>query len=129
MWLGSTAEPEGGFDVTPTDAALESLLAMAQPVVGGLPSAAQGEVAMQTACCRPESADELPLIGAVPGWPGVVLATGHGGEGLCWAPGTGLAVAELLACGESTLVDLSAFDPGRFEAEPGAVWRSAGRWR
>ena len=125
--MGSTAEPEGGFDVTPTDAALESLLAMAQPV-GGLPAVAQGEVAMQTACCRPESADELPLIGPVPGWPGVVLATGHGGEGLCWAPGTGLAVAELLACGESTLVDLSAFDPGRFEAGPGAVWRSTGRW-
>lgn len=44
---------------------------------------------------RPMTPDGLPLIGPVPGQPGLLLATGHNMLGLMLAPATGRLVAEL----------------------------------
>src|SRR5207245_2851516 len=42
--------------------------------------------------------------------------TGHGPWGILNAPATGLALAELIADGAASLVDLRAFDPARLRA-------------
>jgi glycine/D-amino acid oxidase-like deaminating enzyme len=41
------------------------------------------------------------------------VATGHGAWGVLNAPATGLALAELIADGAATSLDLAAFDPAR----------------
>jgi sarcosine oxidase subunit beta len=60
--------------------------------------------------------DQRPLLGPVPGAPGLYLAAGFSGMGYKISPAVGLAMAEMLLDGESRTVDLSIFDPGRFAA-------------
>jgi glycine/D-amino acid oxidase-like deaminating enzyme len=67
------------------------------------------------ACYRPVTDDGLPLIGRVPGLAGAYVATGHGPWGILNAPATGLALAELITDGGSS-VDLRPFDPARLPA-------------
>lgn len=60
------------------------------------------------------TADGLPLIGRHPALQHLTVAAGFNGNGFSWA----LAVGEILAGlldGETPEVDLSPFDPGRFE--------------
>lgn len=73
---------------------------------------------------RATTADRVPLLGAVPGEPGLYAATGLGARGLVWAP----LLAELLASqleGDPAPVEsglAAAVDPARFArwAAPGA---------
>jgi glycine/D-amino acid oxidase-like deaminating enzyme len=65
------------------------------------------------ACFRPLTEDGLPLIGKVPGSDGLYVATGHNVWGILNAPATGEALAEMIADGQSSHVDLSPFDPER----------------
>jgi len=67
----------------------------------------------EQACFLPCSEDGLPFIGPIPDLKGAYIATGHSCWGILNGPATGLAVAELIVSGESTSVDISAFDPGR----------------
>jgi D-amino-acid dehydrogenase len=69
------------------------------------------ETAGAWAGLRPATPDSLPLIGRVPGHPGLLLATGHGMLGVTLAPATGLAVADVLAGQEPDW--LAPFRPGR----------------
>jgi D-amino-acid dehydrogenase len=62
---------------------------------------------------RPMSPDGLALLGRVKGWSNLTIAGGHGMHGLALAPVSGMAMAELLTEGRSS-VDLSAFNPNRF---------------
>lgn len=62
---------------------------------------------------RPSLPDSLPVIGQVPGHPGVFLAFGHQHIGLTTGPRTGRLVAQLVA-GERINDDLSAFRADRF---------------
>ena len=61
---------------------------------------------------RSLSPDGLPYIGAVPGLPGVHLATAHGTLGITLAPLTGELLAGMLLGGARDEL-LSAFDPAR----------------
>ena len=61
---------------------------------------------------RPSTPDSLPLLGEVPGAPGLVVATGHGMLGVTLAPATGLAVAAILRGERPAWV--APFAPGRF---------------
>jgi len=74
---------------------------------------AEARILRRQACYRPVTDDGLPLIGRVPGLRGAFVATGHGPWGMLNAPATGLALAELIADGAPSLVDLRAFDPAR----------------
>ncbi|MGH7386726.1 MAG: NAD(P)/FAD-dependent oxidoreductase, partial [Candidatus Rokuibacteriota bacterium] len=65
------------------------------------------------ACYRPVTDDGIPLIGRVPGAAGAYVATGHGPWGMLNAPGTGLALAELITAGAASSLDLRPFDPSR----------------
>jgi len=63
--------------------------------------------------------DGLPLIGPIPGARGAFVATGHGPWGILNAPATGLALAELIAEGAASTVDLGPFDPARLRTRAG----------
>jgi D-amino-acid dehydrogenase len=76
------------------------------------PIVPSGDVPDGWAGFRPATPDSLPLLGPVPGAPGVIVATGHGMLGVTLAPATGVAVAAL-ARGERPAW-LSALDPARF---------------
>ena len=66
---------------------------------------------------RPTSADDRALVGRVPGWGNVFVATGHGANGLLQGPYSARALAHAIT-GLRSLVDEaplpSAFDPARF---------------
>ena len=77
------------------------------------PALGDAEVLAEQACYRPVVEDGLPLIGAVPGADGAYVATGHSVWGMLNGPATGEAVAELIADGASSRVNLAPFDPAR----------------
>lgn len=62
---------------------------------------------------RPSFPDNLPMIGAVPGLPGVIAAFGHGHLGLTAAPMTG-RIAAGLAVGETPNIKMTPYAVGRF---------------
>ena len=109
VWVGTTEE-EVGFDEQPTDEARDQIMAKA---VKMLPSLADAELVRQTACLRPVSADRLPVLGRVPDWEGVYIATGGGRQGIVLGPAMGRITADLITDG-TTNIPIDAFDPGRF---------------
>ena len=62
---------------------------------------------------RPLTPDGLPLLGRVPGYRNLSVATGHAMLGVTMAPVTGEAMADLIA-GTGSGAALAPFDPGRF---------------
>jgi D-amino-acid dehydrogenase len=52
--------------------------------------------------------DDLPLIGAVPGFRNLWISTGHGMLGIATAPATGKLVQEMI-CGETPHIDPAPF--------------------
>ena len=108
-WVGPTFE-DAGLDETTTPEGLEEIMS---EVVRIVPSLAEGELALHTACVRPLSADRKLILGRVPGLDGAYVATGGGRLGLMMGPAMGALTAELIATG-STSTPLDEFDPGRF---------------
>ncbi|MCG8467097.1 MAG: FAD-dependent oxidoreductase [Gemmatimonadetes bacterium] len=62
---------------------------------------------------RPVTPDGLPVIGPAPGVSNAFVATGHQMLGVTLAPATGVAIAELVLEGRSS-VELTRFGAGRF---------------
>jgi D-amino-acid dehydrogenase len=62
---------------------------------------------------RPGTPDSLPVIGPLPGHPGIMVATGHGHLGLTGGPMTGRIIAAL-ASGERINMPLAPFAVDRF---------------
>ena len=104
------AMPVDPADVAPEAGAEDALRAMAARVA---PALGQAEILATQACYRPIAADALPLLGPVPGVAGAYVATGHNCWGILNAPASGEAMAELIADGAATTLDLAAFDPAR----------------
>ena len=84
------------------------------PLVARLPAFEAAELVEAWAGLYEMTPDHNPLLGEHPELEGFVLANGFSGHGLMMAPATGAAMAELLATGASTTLDIGAFDPGRF---------------
>jgi D-amino-acid dehydrogenase len=57
--------------------------------------------------------DGLPIIGWLPGYHNLAVASGHAMLGVTLAPATGDAIAELIATGRAPEV-IGPFDPARF---------------
>jgi D-amino-acid dehydrogenase len=89
----------------------ERLLEAARPYLSGWRPDASGPLATW-AGLRPATADGLPLIGAMPGLPGLYVAAGHGMLGVTLAPATAALLAPLVLRG-SEAPELAPFDPGR----------------
>jgi glycine oxidase len=66
---------------------------------------------------RPGSPDGLPMLGALPGWENVTVATGHFRNGILLAPITGELIADAVVNGRAPEA-LAPFDPGRFSSTP-----------
>ena len=78
-----------------------------------LPALRRAPVTGAWAGIRPMPSDGLPIIGAVPGLEGYLVAGGLGAQGFARGPLVGQVVAELVATGRSRL-DLEPYRPGRF---------------
>jgi D-amino-acid dehydrogenase len=108
--IGATRETGAGFAPHTTAAGVREVLDEALRVAPGLASAELREIRVGL---RPASADGLPVLGSVPGVPGVYLATGHGPTGLQLGPYSGKLIADLIA-GRAIETDIGAFDVARF---------------
>ncbi|MEE2043658.1 FAD-binding oxidoreductase [Nocardiopsis tropica] len=106
---GGTLEPGAGFDRRVTASGLLHNLSTALEV---LPELGEATVVETRVGFRPGTPDGLQLLGPVERLPGVLVATGLGGQGLSFGPFQGV-VAARLAMGEDPGVDLSAFRPDR----------------
>lgn len=109
LFAGATVE-DVGFRLRTTRRGLAELRGMAAAMV---PALRYAEVASAWAGLRPGSPDGLPIIGPLPGWPNVYVASGHHRNGILLGPLTGKLIAQLIA-GCRTEVSLEPFSPARF---------------
>ncbi len=96
------------LDSPPTQRRLDMLERHARALLPGL-----GRPTSTWLGFRPSMPDSLPVIGAMPGSPGIVHAYGHGHVGLTLGPITGHLVASLIGGGEAAM-DLAPLAPTRF---------------
>jgi D-amino-acid dehydrogenase len=111
---GGTFEPGAGFSVTATAAGLHELLREALSVAPGLAGAVYGETRVGL---RPTSADDRAIVGRLPGWSNVWVATGHGANGLLQGPYSAHALAHAIADVAPAADEVAlpgSFDPARF---------------
>ena len=76
---------------------------------------ADADVILEQACLRPVTSDGIPIIGKIPQVEGLYIGSGHGFWGINNGPGTGYALAELIATGDCLSLDLFPFSPARFQ--------------
>lgn len=111
---GATREHGSGYDYRMTAGGVHEVLGEALRVAPGLATATLNEVRIGM---RPTSPDGLPVVGHVPGYDNIFVATGHGPSGLQLGPHSGATVARL-AQGQAADVDLTAFAAERFGTTP-----------
>ncbi len=107
---GATREHESGYDYRMTAGGVHEVLGEALRVAPGLATATVAEIRIGL---RPTSPDGLPVLGRVPGYDNVFVATGHGASGLQLGPHSGATVARM-AQGHAADLDLAAFAAERF---------------
>jgi D-amino-acid dehydrogenase len=107
--VGATVE-DVGFATDVTAGGVHEVLRETLRVMPGLASATLREVRVGL---RPWSADDFPILGAIPGTTNAFVATGHGANGLLCGPISGAAVADLIL-GKEPRLDLAPFSPARF---------------
>jgi glycine/D-amino acid oxidase-like deaminating enzyme len=120
--IGSTREPHGRTDQVDF-AMLKSLLSRASQI---WPALLNRRVIRAFAGVRAAVADGLPIVGAMPGQPRILMATGFEGDGICLSALVGREVALMvqgLASQSQWAADLAALSPARFEntAQKGAA--------
>jgi D-amino-acid dehydrogenase len=107
--VGATVE-EAGFDASVTAGGVYEVLRETLRVMPGLTNATLREIRVGL---RPTSADDSQILGRLPGHDNVVVATGHGANGLLLGPLSGALAADLVL-GRDPSVDLAPFSPARF---------------
>jgi D-amino-acid dehydrogenase len=107
--VGATVE-DAGFAADVTAGGVHDVLRETLRVMPGLAGATLREVRVGL---RPVSADDAPILGALPGVPNVFVATGHGADGLLLGPLSGALVADVV-CGREPTVDITPFSADRF---------------
>jgi glycine oxidase len=107
--VGTTVE-DAGYDSRPTTVGVARLLMLAPRLA---PRLADATFRTAWAGLRPATPDGRPMIGRLPDWRGVTLATGHFRDGILLAPITAELVTDLLLSRRPRTA-LDAFDPARF---------------
>ncbi len=103
---GATHENDvSGFDARITAGGMQEVLAKALSTAPGLADASLIEARVGF---RPFTPGFLPVIGAVPGWEGLLTANGLGASGLTMGPFLGQQLAKL-ALGHDTDIDLNPY--------------------
>lgn len=118
--VGSTEEPEAGFEKRTTPEGIGGLCEFARRVV---PALAYAKLETSWAGLRPGSPDGLPFLGPVPGWRNAYVAAGHFRAGVQLSIGTAQVLCELLT-GKRPSVPLESF---ALDRKPGASVKSAFR--
>jgi sarcosine oxidase subunit beta len=90
-----------------------------------VPALAQARVSSGWAGLRPLTPDEHAIMGELPTVPGLFVAVGFCGHGFQHSPPAGKHLAELIVDGRSS-VDLTLFDPMRFDTPGAATLSEAG---
>lgn len=98
-----------GLDLPPNYARAQTILDKATKFLPGL----RPDGGTQWMGYRPSMPDSLPVMGNLPGAPGVILAFGNGHLGLTQSAAMGRLVTDL-ASGAAPSIDIEAFRPDRF---------------
>ena len=98
-----------GLDAPPDFRRAEALIELAKDMFPALAASA----ASQWMGHRPCLPDSLPVIGAAPGHPNLLLAFGHGHHGMTGASTTGTIIASLVS-GRQPAIDPAPYRPDRF---------------
>jgi D-amino-acid dehydrogenase len=106
---GATRESGAGFDHRVTAAGQAEVLREALAAAPGLAAATVLETRVGF---RPLGPDARPLLGPVPGLPGLLIGNGLGPSGLAIGPLAGRLLAEA-ALGLAPCFDLAPYDPAR----------------
>jgi glycine oxidase len=115
--VGSTEEPEAGFEKRTTEVGVAGLIRFATDVV---PALANAPVERTWAGLRPGSPDGMPFLGRVSGWDNAFIATGHHRAGIQLSPATGRIMADLIL-GRTPALSVDAFRPDRQPGRPVAT--------
>lgn len=107
---GATRETGSGFAPHTTAAGVRQVLAEAVRVAPGLATAEVREIRVGL---RPFTHDGIPVLGPVPGVPGIFLVTGHGPTGLTLGAHSAMVVARQML-GEPAGIDLAPYSVARF---------------
>lgn len=108
---GATREDGSGFDYRETVGGVYQELGEALRVAPGLANATLAEIRVGF---RPSSIDTLPIMGRLPQYRNVFVATGHGPSGLQLGPVSGMMVADELL-GRPGSEFIQAYSPDRFD--------------
>lgn len=112
-WLGATVE-DVGFRPTVTAEGIARLTANAISLAPGL---AHARFVTAWAGLRPMTPDDEPIIGRAPGFPSVIVATGHYRAGIMLAAPTARVVADLVV-GRPPSIAIEGLGVDRFAAVP-----------
>ncbi|WP_431972857.1 glycine oxidase ThiO [Micromonospora haikouensis] len=114
--VGATVEERADTDVT-----AGAVLRLLRAAVDLVPELAEYELVEATAGLRPGTPDNAPIIGPLPGRPGVLVATGHHRHGIVLTPVTADLVTDLIVAGPTapTTADplLAPCTPERFAGQ------------
>ena len=110
--VGATRH-EGAFDQEVT---ADGMLTVMANAVSLLPVLKDATFVSARAGVRPASADDVPIMGPVPDWEGLSVASGHDHAGIMLSPGTGRLMAEYIKSGDDG--PLRPFSLSRFDAAP-----------
>ncbi len=113
--VGATVE-DVGFDKSTTAEGIDSLKAAATEIV---PRLIDFEIVERWAGLRPFAGDGLPVIGELPGYENVYLATAHYRNGILLAPRTAQLIAERIVDGASSEL-MELYGMGRFSSSVNA---------
>jgi glycine oxidase len=107
--VGATRE-ERGFDTTVAQEGTTWLLDRATRLV---PVLHESEIEARWAGLRPRTPDSQPILGAVPPWENVLVATGHNSVGIILSAITGQCIAEMAITGRAPAI-IQPFSIERF---------------
>ena len=96
--MGTTRE-EVGFSDKATIQGIAGILSSAIDLV---PAVAGAELHRVWAGLRPSSPDDIPILGPVDGWDGVLMAVGHYRSGILLSAATGKRITDYIVRGEET---------------------------
>jgi D-amino-acid dehydrogenase len=108
---GATRENDAGFDYRMTAGGVYDVLGQALRVAPGLSLATLREVRIGF---RPATPDGLPILGRVPSFDHLYVATGHGPNGLTLGPQAGAMIVDLIR-GAAIDLDLTPYAVERFQ--------------
>jgi len=113
LFVGATTKEEG-FDERPK---IDGLLELFSKATRILPALYHVPFEQALASFRPISTDLYPYLGRISHLPNMILACGHGRNGILQAPITGKLIAQLI-CGETLDMSLEPYAEGRHTGTP-----------